>query len=92
MGQHGDSSSPPSPTPEGRKRGASVSNGGDRRQNAANATSPQTAFESHEHDEMFPAWEREQMEDLLNDIRGTLGAFPFNARGRCWVGADGAPR
>jgi hypothetical protein len=57
---------------ESRKRGASIVNG-DRR--SGGATSGTT--ETHDHDEMFPAWEREQMEDLLNDIRGTLGmSFP----------------
>ena len=30
--------------------------------------------EAHDHEEGFPAWERDQMEECLNEVLGHLGA------------------
>ncbi|KAM0748139.1 phospholipase D, partial [Meredithblackwellia eburnea MCA 4105] len=35
------------------------------------------AGEGHDHDEGFPSWERDQMEECLNEVRGHLGELIF---------------
>lgn len=61
------------------RRGSNANS--DRRTASGAAKAP--AIETHDHEEGFPAREREQMEECLNEVRGHLGqsfSLPFSCR------------
>lgn len=52
-------------------RAASVSQSQSDRRTASGSTP--AGGEGHDHEEGFPAWERDQMEECLNEVLGHLG-------------------
>ncbi|KAL8280164.1 hypothetical protein RQP46_007494 [Phenoliferia psychrophenolica] len=76
MGQGTEGEAPPvetmykTNTRAGRTASVSQSEGGRR------AASGSAAGEGHDHEEGFPAWERDQMEDCLNEVLGHLVIYP----------------